>query len=73
MSEVNEAQWTMMTKDEEIMLVLVVKKSSRDFSMNKTTSVSETKLGLPRISMEVHSWNMMIFLGGFCSFVKAEI
>lgn len=73
MSKVNEAQWTMLTKDEEIMLLLVVRKSSRDFSMNKATSVSETMLQLPRISMEVHSWNMMIFLGGFCSFVKPEI
>ena len=47
MSEVNEAQWTMLTKDEKIMLVLVAKKSSRDLCMNKTTSVSETTLGLP--------------------------
>lgn len=73
MSEVNEAQWTMLTKDEKIMLVLVAKKSSRDFCMNKTTSVSETTLGLTRISMELYDWNMMIFSDGFCFFVKPGI
>lgn len=69
----NEAQWSMLTKDEKIMLVLVIKKSSRGFSMNKTTSVSETTLGLPRISVGQCSWNMIIFLDGFCFFVKPGI
>lgn len=74
MSELNEAQWTMLTKEEKIMFVFVVKKkSSRDFCINKTTSASETTLGLPRISMEWYSWNMMIFLDGFCFFVKPGI
>lgn len=41
--------------------------------MNKTTSVSETILGLPRISMDLYSWIMMIFLDGFCFFVKPGI
>lgn len=41
--------------------------------MDKTTSVSETTLEMPRISMELYIRNMMVFLDSFCFVVKPGI
>lgn len=47
------------------------KKKVEEIGINKTTSVSETTLGLPLgISVGLYSWNRIIFLDGFCFFVE---